>query len=127
MSRDGTIIHVFKDAHPTEIGSDVTIGHGAILHGCTIADRAMVGIGAIVLDGAVVESDAIVAAGAVVSPGNRVKAGEMWAGCPGQADARGPARRSSPSCASTCRNIARSVPTISPCAARSAPAARAGE
>jgi gamma-carbonic anhydrase len=80
--QDGTIIHVFKDAHPTDIGSDVTIGHGAILHGCTIADRAMVGIGAIVLDGAVIESDAIVAAGAVVSPGKRVKAGEMWAGCP---------------------------------------------
>jgi carbonic anhydrase/acetyltransferase-like protein (isoleucine patch superfamily) len=80
--QDGAIIHVFKDAHPTEIGSDVTIGHGAILHGCTIADRAMVGIGAIVLDGAVVESDAIVAAGAVVSPGKQVKAGEMWAGCP---------------------------------------------
>jgi len=80
--QDGTIIHVFKDAHPTDIGSDVTIGHGAILHGCTIADRAMVGIGAIVLDGALVESDAMVAAGAVVSPGKRVKAGELWAGCP---------------------------------------------
>jgi len=80
--QDGTIIHVFKDAHPTEIGSDVTIGHGAILHGCTIADRAMVGIGAIVLDGALVESDAMVAAGAVVSPGKRVNSGELWAGCP---------------------------------------------
>jgi carbonic anhydrase/acetyltransferase-like protein (isoleucine patch superfamily) len=80
--QDGTIIHVFKDAHPTDIGSDVTIGHGAILHGCTIADRAMVGIGAIVLDGARVESDAMVAAGAVVPPGKRVNSGELWAGCP---------------------------------------------
>jgi carbonic anhydrase/acetyltransferase-like protein (isoleucine patch superfamily) len=80
--QDGTIIHVFKDAHPTDIGCDVTIGHGAILHGCTIADGAMVGLGAIVLDGATVESGAMVAAGAVVSPGKRVPAGELWAGCP---------------------------------------------
>ena len=80
--QDGTIIHVFQDLFPTSIGADVTIGHSAGLHGCTIEDRAMVGIGAIVLDGAVVEQDAIVAAGAVVSPGKRVKRGEMWAGCP---------------------------------------------
>lgn len=80
--QDGSIIHVFKDAHPTVIGTNVTIGHGAILHGCTIEDDSMVGIGAIVLDGAVVERGAIVAAGAVVSPGKRVPRGEMWAGCP---------------------------------------------
>jgi len=80
--QDGTIIHVFKDLFPTTIGADVTIGHGAVLHGCTIEDGAMVGIGAIVLDGALVEREAIVAAGAVVSPGKRVKQGEMWAGCP---------------------------------------------
>jgi carbonic anhydrase/acetyltransferase-like protein (isoleucine patch superfamily) len=80
--QDGTIIHVFKDLFPTTIGADVTIGHGAVLHGCTIEDGAMVGIGAIVLDGALVEQDAIVAAGAVVSPGKRVKRGELWAGCP---------------------------------------------
>jgi carbonic anhydrase/acetyltransferase-like protein (isoleucine patch superfamily) len=80
--QDGAIVHVFKDLFPTTIGADVTIGHGAVLHGCTIEDGAMVGIGAIVLDGALVERDAIVAAGAVVSPGRRVKRGEMWAGCP---------------------------------------------
>ncbi|HUA54552.1 MAG TPA: gamma carbonic anhydrase family protein [Candidatus Sulfotelmatobacter sp.] len=80
--QDGAIIHVFKDTNPTTIGADVTIGHGAILHGCTIEDGAMVGIGAIVLDGAVVESEAIVAAGAVLSPGKRVRRGELWAGCP---------------------------------------------
>ncbi len=80
--QDGTVIHVSKDTHPTVIGADVTIGHGVRLHGCTLEDRCMVGIGAIVLDGAVVESGAIVAAGAVVSPGKRVKAGELWAGCP---------------------------------------------
>jgi carbonic anhydrase/acetyltransferase-like protein (isoleucine patch superfamily) len=80
--QDGAIIHVFKDAHPTDIGADVTIGHGAILHGCTIEDGAMVGIGAIVLDGSLVESEAMVAAGAVVSPGKRIKRRELWAGCP---------------------------------------------
>lgn len=80
--QDGTVVHLSKDTAPTWIGSDITIGHGAIIHGCTLMDRCMVGIGAIVLDGAVVESGAIVAAGAVVSPGKRVPAGEMWAGCP---------------------------------------------
>ncbi len=80
--QDGTIIHIAKDRYPTVIGARVTIGHGAVIHACTIEDDAMVGIGAIVLDGAIVERGAIVAAGAVVSPGKRVKAGEMWAGCP---------------------------------------------
>lgn len=80
--QDGTVVHLSKDTAPTWIGSDITIGHGAIIHGCTLMDRCMVGIGAIVLDGAVVETGAIVAAGAVVSPGKRVPAGEMWAGCP---------------------------------------------
>jgi carbonic anhydrase/acetyltransferase-like protein (isoleucine patch superfamily) len=80
--QDGTIIHVSKGTHPTVIGDGVTVGHGCILHGCTIQDRCMIGIGAIVLDGAVVEEGAVVAAGAVVSPGKRVAKGEMWAGCP---------------------------------------------
>jgi len=80
--QDGAIIHVSKDSHPTTIGSDVTIGHGAVLHGCTIEDGAMVGIGAIVLDGALVESNAIVAAGAVLPPNKRVERGDLWAGCP---------------------------------------------
>src|SRR5262249_19546724 len=80
--QDGTVIHITRNAHPTIVGADVTVGHGAVLHGCTIEDRAMVGIGAIVLDGAVVETGAIVAGGAVVSPGKRVRSGELWAGCP---------------------------------------------
>jgi len=80
--QDGAVIHVLLDAHPTVIGDGVTIGHGAILHGCTVQDRAMIGIGAVILDGAVVEEGAVVAAGAVVSPGKRVGKGEMWAGCP---------------------------------------------
>jgi carbonic anhydrase/acetyltransferase-like protein (isoleucine patch superfamily) len=80
--QDGTVIHVSLGTHPTSIGARVTIGHGVRLHGCSIEDDAMVGIGATVLDGAVVESGAIVAAGAVLSPGKRVPTGELWAGCP---------------------------------------------
>ncbi len=80
--QDGTIIHIATDRFPTIIGDRVTIGHGAVIHACTVEDESMIGIGAIVLDGAVVERGAIVAAGAVVSPGKRVPAGQMWAGCP---------------------------------------------
>ncbi len=80
--QDGTIIHIATDLYPTIIGERVTVGHGAIIHACTIEDDTMIGIGAIVLDGAVVERGAIVAAGAVVSPGKRVRTGEMWSGCP---------------------------------------------
>jgi carbonic anhydrase/acetyltransferase-like protein (isoleucine patch superfamily) len=80
--QDGTIIHISTNRFPAIIGARVTIGHGAVIHACTIEDDTMIGIGAIVLDGAVVERGAIVAAGAVVSPGKRVKSGEMWSGCP---------------------------------------------
>jgi carbonic anhydrase/acetyltransferase-like protein (isoleucine patch superfamily) len=80
--QDGTVIHVTRKTHPTLIGSHVTIGHKAILHGCTIEDYAFIGMGAMVMDGAVVEPYGFVAAGAVVTPGKRVKSGELWAGSP---------------------------------------------
>ena len=80
--QDGTIIHVTEVHHPTIIGARVTIGHGVRLHGCTLEDDCLIGIGSVVLDGAVVESRAIVAAGAVVPPGKRVPAGELWTGNP---------------------------------------------
>ncbi len=80
--QDGCILHTTLGQGATIIGSDVTIGHRAVLHGCRIGDGAMVGIGAVVLDGAVVEPGAIVAAGAVVSPGKVVGTGTLWAGCP---------------------------------------------
>jgi carbonic anhydrase/acetyltransferase-like protein (isoleucine patch superfamily) len=80
--QDGTIIHVTGGKLGTHLGSDITIGHGAILHACTLEDRCFIGMGAVVLDGAVVESGAMVAAGAVVTPGKRVKSGELWAGNP---------------------------------------------
>ena len=80
--QDGTIVHVTGGKLGTFIGSDITIGHGAILHACTLEDGCFIGMGAIVLDGAVVESGAMVAAGAVVTPGKRVRTGELWGGNP---------------------------------------------
>lgn len=80
--QDGTIVHVTGGKLGTYIGSDITIGHGAILHACTLEDSCFIGMGATILDGVVVESGAMVAAGAVVTPGKRVKSGELWAGNP---------------------------------------------
>lgn len=80
--QDNTVCHVTYKKFPLIIGKNVTVGHGAILHGCEIEDGAFVGMGAIVMDGAVVESGAMVAAGAQVTPGKRVKSGEVWAGRP---------------------------------------------
>jgi carbonic anhydrase/acetyltransferase-like protein (isoleucine patch superfamily) len=67
--QDGTIVHVQRETHPTHIGDDVTIGHGAVVHGCSIADRVLIGMGAIVLNGAAIGSDTIVAAGSLVTEG----------------------------------------------------------
>ncbi len=80
--QDGTIVHVTSGKHGTYIGSDITIGHSAVIHGATLEDGAFIGMRATVLDGAVVEGGAMVAAGAVVGPGKRVKRGELWAGVP---------------------------------------------
>ena len=77
--QDMTMIHVVA---PTIIGANVTIGHRVVLHGVTIEDDAMIGIGAILLDGVHVEKGGIVAAGSVVSPGKRVLANQLWAGVP---------------------------------------------
>jgi len=65
--QDGTVVHVMHDTCPTIIGDDVTIGHGAIVHGCTIADRVLVGMGAIILNAASIGEDTIVAAGSLVT------------------------------------------------------------
>ena len=80
--QDGTVVHVTHETHPTVIGEGVVVGHQAVLHGCTVEDGALVGIGARVLDGAVVERGAQVAAGAVVTPGHRVPAGHLAVGIP---------------------------------------------
>ncbi len=80
--QDGTIVHVSGGRSPTFIGDDVSIGHMALIHGCTLEHEAFVGMGAIVMDEVVVETGAMVAAGALVTPGKRVRAGELWAGRP---------------------------------------------
>ena len=80
--QDGTVIHVTRNGFPTVIGTEVTIGHQALLHACTIGDRVMVGMGAVVLDGAIIEDEAMLGAGAVLTPGKRIKTGELWLGNP---------------------------------------------
>lgn len=80
--QDGTVVHVTRRTFGTHIGSDVTIGHAAVLHGCTLEDCCFIGMGAVLLDGVVIEREAMVAAGAVVTPGKRVKSGELWGGNP---------------------------------------------
>lgn len=80
--QDLVVVHVTHDTRPTHIGDEVTIGHAATIHGCTLQDRCLVGIGAIILDGAVIESEAMVAAGAVVTPRTRVASGTLVAGAP---------------------------------------------
>lgn len=80
--QDGTVVHVARNRFGTYIGDEVTIGHMALIHACTLEDGAMVGMHATVMDGSVVGSGALVAAGALVPPGKRVPAGEMWGGSP---------------------------------------------
>ena len=76
------MIHCTYQKHPTEIGNNVSIGHNAIVHGCTIHDNVLVGMGAIIMDACVVESNCIIAAGAVVTQGTRVESGTIYAGVP---------------------------------------------
>ena len=80
--QDGTVIHVTRKTGPTHIGSNVTVGHSALLHACTIEDDAFIGMRATVMDGAVVEKGGWLAAGALLTPNKRVPAGEVWAGNP---------------------------------------------
>jgi len=80
--QDGACIHCTYLKHPTNIGNNVSIGHHAIVHGCTIHDNVLIGMGAIVMDGCVVESNSIIAAGAVLTEGTRVPAGTIFAGVP---------------------------------------------
>ena len=88
--QDGTIIHVShhspynKAGHPTLIGEDVTVGHGTIIHACTIGDRCLIGMGACILDGAQVMNHGFVGAGAIIGPGKVVGEGELWLGNPGR-------------------------------------------
>ncbi len=80
--QDGAVIHGTFETSPTTIGNNVSIGHNALVHGCTIHDNVLIGMGAIVMDDCVVESNSIIAAGAVVTKNTRVEAGSIYAGVP---------------------------------------------
>ena len=80
--RDGVVIHCTYQKAAVEIGDNVSIAHSAIIHGCTIHDNVLVGMGAILMDGVIVESNSVIAAGAVVSKNTIVKSGSVWAGVP---------------------------------------------
>ena len=86
--QDNSVLHITHAGRfnpsgcPLVIGEQVTVGHRAVLHGCSIGDRVLVGMGAIVMDGAEVADEVMIAAGALVTPGKVVKAGELWAGVP---------------------------------------------
>jgi len=80
--QDNVCIHVMNQTGPTVIGNKVTIGHGAVVHGCTINDRVLIGINATILDEVVIESDVIIAAGTLVPPGKTLESGYMYMGSP---------------------------------------------
>ncbi|MDH4091706.1 MAG: gamma carbonic anhydrase family protein [Cyclobacteriaceae bacterium] len=80
--QDGAVIHCTYQKARTVIGSNVSIAHNAVVHGCTVHDDVLIGMGAIVMDGAVIESNSVIAAGAVVLPGTLVAAGSIYAGMP---------------------------------------------
>jgi carbonic anhydrase/acetyltransferase-like protein (isoleucine patch superfamily) len=80
--QDCTVIHVTNGTYPTLIGNCVTIGHGVVLHGCTINDRSLIGIGAIVLDNVIIGEESFVAAGSLITPGTIVPPRSMVMGSP---------------------------------------------
>jgi carbonic anhydrase/acetyltransferase-like protein (isoleucine patch superfamily) len=86
--QDGCVLHITHagpynpEGWPLLIGKEVTIGHNATLHGCTIGDRVLVGMGAIVMDGAVVEDEVVIAAGTLVTPGKTLRSGYLYGGSP---------------------------------------------
>jgi carbonic anhydrase/acetyltransferase-like protein (isoleucine patch superfamily) len=80
--QDGAVIHCTYQRSKTTIGNNVSIGHNAIVHGCTISDDVLIGMGAIVMDEAVIGSNSIIAAGAVVLEGTKVEPGTIYAGIP---------------------------------------------
>lgn len=80
--QDNTCIHVMNQTGPTQIASEVTVGHNAMIHGCTIHDRVLVGIQSTVLDEVIIESDVILAAGSLVPPGKRLESGYLYMGSP---------------------------------------------
>ncbi len=87
--QDGSVLHVTHEnpvqpgsGFPLTVGSQVTVGHNVVLHGCTIEDNCLIGMGAIILDGAVIEKNVFIAAGALVAPGKRLQSGYLYVGSP---------------------------------------------
>jgi len=86
--QDGTVLHVthahaeVPGGHPLLIGDEVTVGHNVTLHGCTVGDKCLIGMGSIVLDGAVLESYSLLGAGSLVPPGKTLEGGYLWMGSP---------------------------------------------
>jgi len=80
--QDGAVIHATYKTAPTNIGNNVSIGHNALVHGCTIHDNVLIGMGSIVMDNCVVESNSIIAAGAILTEGTHVESGSIYAGIP---------------------------------------------
>ena len=80
--QDGAVVHCTYQKHPTIIGNNVSIGHNAIVHGCTIHDNVLVGMGAIIMDNCTVHSNTIIAAGAVITQNTVVESGAIYAGVP---------------------------------------------
>ena len=82
--QDGTIVHAMTGTHPTSIGDNVTVGHAAVIHGCTIEDQCLIGMGAILLNGSHVGAGSIVAAGALLVEGQKVPPRSLVMGSPGK-------------------------------------------
>jgi len=82
--QDLTMVHVMRGTHPTVIGDEVTIGHSVVVHGCTIEDRCLIGMGAILLNGCRIGAESIVAAGTLVPEGTEVPPGSLVMGAPGK-------------------------------------------
>jgi len=80
--QDGAVVHCTYQKSPTTIGNNVSIGHNAIVHGCTIHDNVLVGMGSIIMDDCIIETNSIIAAGAVVTKGTTVESGTIYAGTP---------------------------------------------
>ena len=80
--QDGAVIHATYQKSPTTIGDNVSIGHNAIVHGCTIHDNVLIGMGSIIMDDCIIESNSIIAAGAVVTKNTIVESGSIYAGIP---------------------------------------------
>jgi gamma-carbonic anhydrase len=82
--QDGSVLHVMRDEWPLILGDNVTIGHGVVLHGCTIESRCLIGMGSIILNGAKIGAGSIIAAGTLVPEGTPVPPGSLFMGHPGK-------------------------------------------